>query len=64
MQVQIQKFELLHTSLDVRIKRPFQIEMTVKGFVTSTEMRMLQMAEVEKLPLSAIGCAKLRGKLK
>ncbi len=63
MQAKIKNLSI-HNHSQAQITRPYEITITLHGFVTPTEMRMLQMADIQKLPLSSIGCAKLKGKLK
>lgn len=64
MQTFITGLVVEHESLEAELKRPFKVKVELQGTLTRTEMRMLQTAMIQNLPLSSIGCAKLKGKLK
>lgn len=64
MQAKIEALQVHCQASDPTITRPYKVTVTLHGFVTAKEMRMLQIAKIQDLSLSSIGCVKLKGMLK
>lgn len=59
MQAKIQSLTIVHESTS-ETRRPFQIALTLHGFVTRKEMEILQSAKIQGLSISSIGCNKFQ----